>query len=330
MKLISRMLSRFHTKASHSIFGAAVVLLVTLLLLFSRFILNKEERVKAALQSGQRIEVSVETSAVISENPEQEKLKAQNATVIQATQPPEKPIDDSVASVSIKDISVKPVVIIIIKELGLNPSFTHEALSLPKEITMGFSPYSARLGELVSESKALGHESILNIPMEVKDEHVDNPGEYTLLTKNSDAGNIKILEKLLGIAKDFDAVYSDADEVFTKSANRLQPVLEVLKQESKHFIYGGGYENYSTIQASGIVNDPILVNDLALDDDVSSDAINTQFVAMEKIANEKGYVVATAHAYPITINILKTWLEKAPEKGFVVSPASLLLGKTIK
>jgi polysaccharide deacetylase 2 family uncharacterized protein YibQ len=176
----------------------------------------------------------------------------------------------------------------------------------------------------------LGHELILNIPIETKEGQADASARYTLLTTNPDTDNIKILEKLLGLAEGFNALYSDDNEVFTNSADKLKIILEVLKRGNKHFIYGAGYKNHSTIQDLNALNYSLLISDLELDDNVSVDAINAKFVAMEKIANEKGYVVAMAHAYPITINILQTWLQKAEEKGFVVSPLSVLLGKTIK
>lgn len=368
MKLISRILSRFNPKAPYNVRAAAVILLVTILMLLGKFMLNKEDRANIALESGQRLEILLETGEMIGKNSKSEKTDiksaadekiapeelitenspsvdkpqepAQEDNKIQAEKDPQlstieadssgSKLPEEVNSVSIKDISAKPVVVIIIKELGLSSHSTLEALELPKEITMGFSPYAPSLEEWIKKSNALGHESILNIPMETKDYNINNSGSYALLTQSSDEKNLTRLKMLLGLIQGYSAVYSDDREIFTKSANSLKPVLELLMQENKYFIYGAGHENYSVVQVPDDINYPILVNDLVLDGDISSNAINDKFIELEKIANEKGYVVAMAHPYPITISILKDWLAKTTEKGLVVSPASLLLGKIFK
>lgn len=236
----------------------------------------------------------------------------------------------AVSRVSIKDISQKPVVVIIVKGIGLSSSSTREALELPKEITMGLSPYSPSLEVWVKEIEKGKHEFILNIPMETSDYHTDNPGPYSLLTQSSDEDNATRLKMLLGLTKGYSAIYTESSEIFTRSSSNVKPILDLLQKENKYLVYGGGYSNYSMIQVADSISYPILVNDLVLDDDISAAAITDKFKEMEKIATDKGYVVVMAHPYPITIRMLKGWLAKVPEKNIVVSPVSLLLGKVFK
>jgi uncharacterized protein len=129
---------------------------------------------------------------------------------------------------------------------------------------------------------------------------------------------------------DYNAVYSGNKEIFTYSAENAQAFLEMLKQENKYLIYGGDYQNSTIMQVADSLNYPILVKDLILDDEVSAKEIEAKLVEMENIAKSKGYVVVVAHPYPLTIKMLEAWLPRAEEKGVLVSPVSLLLGKRIK
>jgi|GEM_PF-2342295 len=382
MKPLSKILPRLPSpkfqfrRSQFWLFGIFLIFVLLILILSESFLLNKETRIRDAIKSKQRIEISLKKDNVIvtasqdgatlksdgeqkTTQPEiDSKIESQKpVTNLETTPPSEEDVKDSTAqplsektqevaqeaaisneqqspntpsSVSIKQISEKPLVVIIIKGLGLSSSSTREALELPKEITMGFSPYSPTLDEWVKKSKLSGHESILNIPMETKDFRTDNPGPYSLIAKSSVEDNLTRLKMLLGLTKDYNAIYSESSETFTSSAENIKPVLDLFKKEHKYFVYGGGYANYSLIQVADSINYPILVNDLVLDDDISTNAINEKFNEMEKIAKEKGYVVVMAHPYPITVRMLNVWLKKTTEKGLVVSPISTLLGKSIK
>lgn len=334
-------------------------MLLTAVMLINKFTLNKDIRIHAALESGQRMEVSLETGkitgrilkTVVDTEKEAGKKSSESsdgnnefAWVHEDFIGPKLPqeiIEELVSRdilspkfevdrVSIKDISEKPVIIIIIKGLGLSASSTREALQLPKEVTMGVSPYSPLLDGWVKKIKEGGHEVILNIPMESPNYQRDDPGVYSLITQASVEDNLTRLKMLLSMTNDYSAIYSDSNEVFTRSINSITPVLEELKNKHKYFVYGGGYSNYSMIQVSEGINYPILVNDLVLDEEISSSAINDKFKEIEKIALEKGYVVVMAHPYPMTIRMLQIWISKAKDKGFVISPVSLLLGKVLK
>ena len=358
----SSAIGKLSSPVKHAIFIAVAIFIIVIMLL-NQFTFGTEDRIKLALDSGQRIEISLETGEITGNIEKQDKneiaKKAEDETKedSQAGEQsgelawinedyigPRLPdnllsimLGESVRkkqlaidSVSIKDISEKPVVVIIIKGLGLSSSSTREALQLPKEITMGYSPYSPSLDMWVKKTKASGHEIVLNIPMETSSFKTNNPGPYSLLTQSSDEDNSTRLKMLLNLTSEYDAVYSENTEVFTRSLDSIRPVLETLGGEGRYFVYGGGYSNYSMIQIANSLNYPVLVNDLVLDDDISSSAINKKFTELEKIANDKGYVVVMAHPYPMTIRMLQAWLPKAKEKGLAVSPVSLLLGKVFK
>lgn len=232
-------------------------------------------------------------------------------------------------AISVRELGDKPVIVIILKGMGLSATTTEEAINLPKEVTMGFSPYSPSLDNWVKKAKKLGHEVVLNIPMETKDYRLNDPGPYAILANSSKEDNITRLKMLLSLVDEqYEAIYSDRSEVFTQNISATEPILKTLRSEGKYFIYGGGYADFSLIQTANNLSYPLLVNDIVLDDDVSTESINAKFKEIERRAKERGYIVVMARPYPITIRMMRIWLDKLDKKGFKVAPVSTLLGKS--
>lgn len=330
------------------------------------FSFGSQARIDEALLTGQRLEISLSTgeiygkilqseesqakalaeAATIEKSKKEEEAKSKFAEVLPwmekefiGPKMPEEMVaiivgDDiktelKLQEVSLKELGDKPIIVIIIKGLGLSASTTEHALELPTDVTLGFSPYSPSIEEWVAKAQELGHEIVLNIPMETKDYNLNDPGPYALITNSSKEDNITRLKMLLSLVKGYKAVYSETEEVFTQSMASVKPILESLKDEGKYFIYGGGYSDYSLIQIADGIEYPLLINDITLDDEISSRSINDKILEIENHAKEQGYAVVMAHPYPITIRMLEMWLPQLKEKGFKIAPVSLLLGKSI-
>lgn len=347
------------------IFGIVFLSVILLMTISTGFMLGQQERVEQALLNGQRIEVELSSGKIfgkvqISES-EKERIKAEEeakkAAQLEKKEKKAVPLpwmnDDFIGprmsdamiaiiaggekkeeiklqKISLKELGDKPIIIIIIKGLGLSSSTTEEALDLPANITLGFSPYSPSLEDWTKKAAEKGHEIILNVPMETEDYNINDPGPYALISKSSKEDNITRLKMLLSLIKDYKAIYSDKDEIFSHSIQSVTPILEFLKKEGKYFVYGGGYSDFSLIQVAKDLEYPLLINDIFLDDEISSDSINAKIKEIEEHAKERGYVVVTAHPYPITLRMLEIWLPQAEEKGFRIAPVSLLLGKTFE
>jgi polysaccharide deacetylase 2 family uncharacterized protein YibQ len=232
-----------------------------------------------------------------------------------------------VKKVSVKDLGDKPVIVVIVKGLGLSSSTTEDAMDLPKDVTLGFSPYSTSLDKWVEKAKTKGHEFVLNLPMETSDYLLNDPGPYALVTKMEKEENITRLKMLLSLIKGYQAVYSEKEEIFTHAVNSVKPILDSLKQQGKYFIYGGGYSDFSLIQIAEEMQYPIVVSDFLLDDEISADGINKKLEEVEATAKSRGYAVVMTHPYPITVRMLQRWLSEADKRGFKLVPISELLGK---
>ena len=77
----------------------------------------------------------------------------------------------------------------------VNPS--EEALKLPHEFTLGFSPYAGDTGKWAVKARAEGFESVVDLPMQTEEYPISDPGSYGLLEDLSPDENISRLHSVL-------------------------------------------------------------------------------------------------------------------------------------
>src|SRR6185312_13826581 len=83
---------------------------------------------------------------------------------------------------------------IVVSGLGLGAKATGAALAgLPAAVTLGFAPYAGDVQHWVSQARGLGHEVLLEVPMEPFDFPDSDPGPHTLRAGADEDGNIQRL-----------------------------------------------------------------------------------------------------------------------------------------
>jgi hypothetical protein len=88
-----------------------------------------------------------------------------------------------------------PQIAIVMSGLGVSVSGTTEAINkLPGPITFAFLPYGSDLEKLAAKAEGLGHELLLQVPMEPFDYPDNDPGPQTLITSLPPAQNIDRLQ----------------------------------------------------------------------------------------------------------------------------------------
>ena len=76
-----------------------------------------------------------------------------------------------------------PAIAIVVSGLGIGAAKTTDAImKLPPAVTLAFTPYGADPTKLVERARGLGHEILLQIPLEPFDYPDNDPGPQTLLT----------------------------------------------------------------------------------------------------------------------------------------------------
>ncbi len=75
----------------------------------------------------------------------------------------------------------KPLIAIIVDDLGLNQVRARMAIGLPGPLTLAFLPYASKLPEQAASARKAGHELLVHVPMEPEGK-LGDPGPQALMT----------------------------------------------------------------------------------------------------------------------------------------------------
>ncbi len=215
----------------------------------------------------------------------------------------------------------RPRVAIIITDLGLSAAASTAAIQqLPGAVTLAFTPYGARVPELVEEARAAGHETLMAAPSEPPEFPRNDPGPFTLLASLSTAENLDRLEYVLSRVPGYVGVVTTTAGRFFANEEQLQPVLTLLRRRGLLYVDGRGTPKSLVQQMSAAVGLPRAYGNRFLDLEASRGAIDTRLSELERIAKESGIAIGIGQPYPVTIERVARWTETLEEKGLVLVP----------
>jgi polysaccharide deacetylase 2 family uncharacterized protein YibQ len=217
----------------------------------------------------------------------------------------------------------KPMIAIVIDDMGLDLKGSKRAAELPGYVTLSFMPYATRLREQTREAREEGHELLLHMPMEPMGH--DDPGPGALLVGLPPDELRQRFETALASFVGFDGVNNHMGSKFTADPAGMEIVIDELQQRNLFFLdsrTNAKTVGESTARQHGL---PTIARDVFLDDDINLPAVNTQLERTEYVARRKGYAVAIGHPHAITLQALEAWLPAAEKRGFVFVPVKNLV-----
>ena len=137
---------------------------------------------------------------------------------------------------AIPPASKRPRIAIIISGLGISAKQTEAALeSLPPAVTFAFAPYADDVRHWVAAARGLGHEVLLQVPMEAYELPDHDPGPHTLRANQDSAANIQRLDWALGRFTGYVGVTNMEGGHFLADPEALAPVLQDLSKRGLLF-----------------------------------------------------------------------------------------------
>jgi polysaccharide deacetylase 2 family uncharacterized protein YibQ len=218
----------------------------------------------------------------------------------------------------------RPLVAIVIDDLGLDRARTAEASRLRGPLTMSFMTYAGDLGEQTESARRAGHELFLHVPMEAVDRHTD-PGPHGLFTALSREENLARLRWGLGRIAGFVGINNHMGSRFTADAHGMIPVMEELRARGLVFLDSRTSPSSAGIHLAVAYGVPHAARDVFLDDDQTPAAIARQLARLEQVARQHGSAIAIGHPHEPTIAALKAWLPSLGEKGLALVPVSAVV-----
>ena len=211
------------------------------------------------------------------------------------------------------DLNSRPLVAIVIDDVGIDRPRSKRAWELPGPLTMSFLPYAKDLREQARAARARGHELMLHLPMEPTGRA--DPGPNALLVSLSDA---EIKQRTAAALDSFDGyvgVNNHMGSRFTAFRPGMETVLRQFKGRGLMFLNSRTTAQSVGDQLAQEMGVPSIVRHVFLDDDESLDAVRRKLAEAEAVARRQGFVVAIGHPHEATLQALGEWLPGAAGQG---------------
>jgi polysaccharide deacetylase 2 family uncharacterized protein YibQ len=219
----------------------------------------------------------------------------------------------------------KPLVAIVIDDVGIDRPRSKRAWELPGPLTLSFLPYAKDLREQARAARGRGHELMLHLPMEPIGRN--DPGPNALLVSLTDNELKQRASQALDSFDGYVGVNNHMGSRFTTFRPGMETVLRLFKSRGLMFLDSRTTAQSVGDQTAQELGVPSIVRHVFLDDDESVDAVRRKLADVEAVARRQGFVVAIGHPHEATLQALAEWLPTLSAKGMALVPATAVLRK---
>lgn len=228
-------------------------------------------------------------------------------------------------------LNKKPFISVVFIDLGVSADATEAVIqNTPGAVTLAFAPFARRLKDWIDISRATGHEVLVALPMEPDDYPINDAGPYTLLTSLPEDQNKQRLHWALSRLTGYVGVSTFMANKFTTNLGALRPVVSELKSRGLMLLDVRQNPLSSAIGVAKKLRMPIATRDLFLDGIATRSNIRARLAQAEEIAKKRGFAVAIARPYPVTVTEVARWAAKVRERGLTLAPISAIAQESLK
>ena len=228
-------------------------------------------------------------------------------------------------AVPFRDLNARPLIAIVIDDVGLDRPRSKRAWELPGPLTMSFLPYAKDLREQARAARARGHELMLHLPMEPNGRN--DPGPGALLVSMSDVEIRQRTVAALDSFEGFAGVNNHMGSRFTAFRPGMETALRQMKPRGLMFLDSRTTAQSVGEQTAQELGVPAIVRHVFLDDEESVESVRRKLAEAEAVARRQGFVVAIGHPHEATLQALAEWLPTVQGKGLALAPATAVLRK---
>ncbi|MEQ9488379.1 MAG: divergent polysaccharide deacetylase family protein [Alphaproteobacteria bacterium] len=255
----------------------------------------------------------------------------QTASLPQSPRPEPEQLDRSPAiplwrqnAVQIPVDYTRPMIAIVIDDVGINQPRSERAIALPGRLTLAFIPYGYNLPALVETARGNGHEVMVHLPTEPMSPDVD-PGPHALLTSLSLAEIKQRIDWNLSQFDGFVGLNNHMGSRFTAWTPGMEVLIREVKARGLLFLDSITTRDSVGYKLARTVGLPNAVRDIFLDHDQRREAIARQLRRTEGVAKSRGFAIAIGHPHDETLDELEEWLETVESRGYQLVPISAIV-----
>ncbi|MGI9493541.1 MAG: divergent polysaccharide deacetylase family protein [Geminicoccaceae bacterium] len=241
----------------------------------------------------------------------------------------ERPRDDAPSwlrnAVTASLVEDRPVIAVVIDDLGVNRTNTKALNALPAPLTLAFLPYAGKIDAQTNAAREAGHELMVHLPMEPFGSAW--PGPEALITSLDHDEFLKRLKTNLDGIKGYVGVNNHMGSRLTTDRGRMDLVMRELRKRDVLFLDSKTSSRSIAGEMASRNGVPNTTRDVFLDHVIDIDKIRSQMAQIERFARRTGSAVAIGHPHTATIKALKEWLPKLEERGFTLAPLSAVIAR---
>lgn len=219
--------------------------------------------------------------------------------------------------------TLRPKIVIILDDMGIDPVLGAQALALPGPMSYSFLPYGPSSPALARRAREAGDDVLLHLPMEPLGEA--DPGPNALRRDMAGAEFLKALEWNLSQFDGYVGVNNHMGSALTGDLAAMKTIIALLRDRGLFFLDSVTTGASVARRAGDGLGVEVMARDVFLDPTPGdADEVRRQLALAERIARETGYVIAIGHPRPETLAVLGPWATTAKARGFDLAPLSAL------
>ncbi|MCG8511343.1 MAG: divergent polysaccharide deacetylase family protein, partial [Rhodospirillales bacterium] len=246
-----------------------------------------------------------------------------------ATGPPEgQPETWRQYALAVPDPGEKPMIAIVIDDMGMDRKRSARAAGLPGPLTLSFLAYAEDLPGQGAKARAGGHELMLHVSMEPSSKTVD-PGPNVLLIGDPPD---EIRRRLVWGLERFDGfvgINNHMGSKFTEYRAGMDVVMAELKARGLLFLDSRTTPRSVGALAARAAGVPMVQRNVFLDNVNEVAAVKARLAETERVARRTGAAIAIGHPRDATLRALAEWVPTLAERGFVLVPLSAIVRAAI-
>jgi polysaccharide deacetylase 2 family uncharacterized protein YibQ len=214
-----------------------------------------------------------------------------------------------------------PQIAIVITGLGVSNATAAEALNkLPSAVTFALAPGGSDLERLAGKARSLGHELLLQVPMDPPESPDKEAAPQALLTSLSPEQNLERLHWLMSRFQGYVGVANQTGDRLTASEAAFAPILREIGNRGLIYVDDGTSPRSLAGRIAGAGGSGFARANLVLDAVPSAVEVDRALAKLEGLARQNGMAVGFATAWPVVIERIVRWSKTAEGRGFSLVP----------
>ncbi len=215
--------------------------------------------------------------------------------------------------------SDKPIVAILIDDIGYDRKRGLKTLDLPRAVTIAVLPYSPFGSELTQVARQQQREFLLHQPLSAQSGKAMGPGGIDVDMSAKEMA--RVLRSNLNWLEGAVGLNNHMGSLFTASSPASEKFAQVLRDSYRHLFVVDSRTTDKTVFQSTLTKHRIKVirRDVFLDHEPTSAFLNRQLNELAARARKNGHALAIGHPFDVTIDALRARL---PELGVRLVPVS--------